>query len=132
MRLSNRDQQSKPNHYSLSISQLTNLTNPFHLHKKLKNQWSITKIQNKLKNKNKNETYLGTRDSEEEAPEASLSAPSVVLLEQNTLVENPSGERDPDPKIPIGGWILLLKLGTEGVKNPDALAIQTHHPKPNK
>ena len=44
-----------------------------------------------IKKKKKNETYLGTRDSEEEAPEASLSAPSVVL-EQNTLVENPPGE----------------------------------------
>lgn len=45
-----------------------------------------------------NVTNLGARDSEEEAPEpeASLSEPWAGL-EQNTLKENPSGERNPVP-----------------------------------
>lgn len=47
-----------------------------------------------------------------------------MVAEQNTLFDIPSEEKNPDPIIPIEGLILLLlRLGAEGVNNPEAFAI---------
>lgn len=43
----------------------------------------------------RDETHLGIRDSEGEAPEESFSSPWMVP-EQITLLENPSREKSPD------------------------------------
>lgn len=44
-------------------------------------------------------------------------------LEQNTLLDIFPEEKNPDAVILIEGLILLLRLGTEGAKKPDAFAI---------
>lgn len=67
------------------------------------------------------EIYLGTRDSEGEAPEETFSAPRE--LEQNISLETPSDDLNPDRKLPPNGKFLVLRLGIDVAKNPDVLAI---------
>jgi len=68
---------------------------------------------------NNQNTDLGSWDWEEEI----FSEPSMVP-EHTTLFEILWVDQIPDPITPIEGLIFPLRLGTEGLKNPDAFAIK--------
>lgn len=79
--------------------------------------------------------YLGTRDSEGEAPEETFSAP--IELEQNITLGILSDDLNPDRKQAPNGKFLVLRLGTDVAKNPDVFAIvlnteNPQHKKKNK
>lgn len=71
----------------------------------------------------RNEIHLDRPESEGETPDAWFSVPSTVP-EHITLFGNLWEEQNRDRLMPIEGFILVLRLQTEGVlKNPDELAI---------
>lgn len=76
--------------------------------------------------------YLGTRDSEGEAPEETFSAP--IEVEQNITLGIPSDDLNPDRKLPPNGKFLVLRLGTDVAKKPDVFAIvlNTQNPQHKK